>query len=465
MKRLTTILTFIILTSMLLVACQPAPAAEEEGPGIADVKAPEDVTMPEYEAPEGEEEEAPAAPALELSSVNIGVLLPLTGALAEFGSNFRSSADLAKMNLDAAGFPTELEVGDTETNPVAGTESARTLVDVQGVPVLIGGAASSTTISVAETVAIPNEVLQISYASSSPLISGLPADEGKDFLYRTVASDGMQGVVLAIMAMEEGYESVSVLFVNNSYGQGLSLQFKYSFEKRGGTVPKMVPHDEAPAPTYVAELRQIMEDTPDAIVALSYPGHATVYLKEFFEGGYSETTDLIFVDGTKSLDLPEEVGADLLAGFKGTAAVASEEASPDAFKTEFEAEFGELPPLPYMDTTYDAIIVARLAAGLAEANGMEVTGASIRDYLRDVANEPGEKIGPGLEDLKKAFELIAAGEDIDYEGAVGVFFDEYGDILSPIEVWQYTAADPFIETVDVYEVGSFPLEPIPEGFE
>jgi basic membrane protein A len=59
-RRIYAIVALLTLAAFVLGACAPAPAAEEEGPAVADVKAPADVQMPEYEAPEGEEEEAPA---------------------------------------------------------------------------------------------------------------------------------------------------------------------------------------------------------------------------------------------------------------------------------------------------------------------------------------------------------------------------------------------------------------------
>ena len=47
--------------------------------------------------------------------------------------------------------------------------------------------------------------------------------------------------------------------------------------------------------------------------------------------------------------------------------------------------------------------------------------------LRDVANAPGMVIRPG--EWAKAKEAIAAGEDINYEGASGAIeFDENGDV-------------------------------------
>ena len=66
----------------------------------------------------------------EAKPVKIGVLIPLTGPLAEFGKAFRLSTDMAAAQLTEAGFPVELKYGDTETSAIPGVEAARTLVDL-----------------------------------------------------------------------------------------------------------------------------------------------------------------------------------------------------------------------------------------------------------------------------------------------------------------------------------------------
>ena len=69
--------------------------------------------------------------------------------------------------------------------------------------------------------------------------------------------------------------------------------------------------------------------------------------------------------------------------------------------------------------------------------GTTTDPTAIRDALRDVANPPGEVVGPGVDGIKRALELIAAGQDINYEGAAGpVDFDENGDVVGPIEIWK-----------------------------
>jgi branched-chain amino acid transport system substrate-binding protein len=388
----------------------------------------------------------------EKPAVKIGCLVPLTGALSEFGEGFRKAGDLAAKQFNEAGFKIELKYADTETSAIPGVEAARTLVDVERVVALVGAAASGVSLPIAESVSIPGQVPQISNASTSPLISFLPADEGKDFLFRTCPSDALQGVILGKLAADEGYKRASVFWVNNAYGQGLMERFKESFEYRGGKVVASVPHDEKPAPTYVAELKKIMGEKPDLMLALSYPGHATVYLKEFIEAGYKESTDLVFCDGTKSIEMPEKLGAENLAGYYGTAPGTVAGTSLSNFENDYKAEYGELPPLPFMSNFYDAVFVAALAAAACDAAGKEISPVNVRDMLREVSNPPGDTINAGIDGIKKSLELLKGKKKINYEGAAGaVDFDKNGDVVTPIEIWKYTTTEPYIETVRMEE--------------
>jgi len=384
----------------------------------------------------------------EAKPIKIGALLPLTGALAEFGSAFRLSGDLAAEQLAEAGFPIQIRYADTETSAIPGVEAARTLVNVEKVVALVGAAASGVTIPVAETISIPNQIPQISYASTSNLISALPADQGKDFLFRSTAADWVQGAVLGRETAKGGAKTAAVMYINSPYGQGLLEDFTKSFEANGGKVVAAIPHDEKPAPTYVSELRQLMQSNPDVMLCISYPAHATVYLKEFFEAGYQNRTRPLFCDGTKSVELPKALGGKTLAGYFGTTAAPPEGESVNNFQRAFKGKYGEIPPLPYLDTVYDAVVLVALAAAAAQYEGLPVNGINVRDKLREVANPPGEVVLPGVDGLKKAFELLKAGKDINYEGAGGSQdIDENGDVVSPIEIWKFIETEPFVERV------------------
>ena len=372
-----------------------------------------------------------ASPAQE--DVQVGTLMTYTGALREFGPKIHQGAELAANQLTAAGLSINLLTEDTETNPIAAASAARKLVDLNRVVAIVGALASSSTMSAAESVTIPNSVVLISPASTSPAISDLPADRGRDFLFRSVPSDALQGRLAGTLAAAR-VGTASILYVNNPYGLGLAENFSAAFEAAGGAVLAMVPHDETPGESYTAELRQALAGDPDVLAAYSYPQHAKIYLKEAIE--FYQYGAFLFADGTKSQELIDEVGAANLEGLMGTAPGSAGGAPRETFISQYEEAYGEKPPLPFIENAYDAMAVVGLAAFRARANGAEVTGTSVRDNLRAVASPPGEVVGPG--DFARAFALIEAGEEVNYEGAAGSMdFDDAGDVVTPIEVWRY----------------------------
>ncbi|HEX7003441.1 MAG TPA: ABC transporter substrate-binding protein [Trueperaceae bacterium] len=396
--------------------------------------------------------------------VKIGTLNAYTGALAEFGPAIRNGAELAAKQINEAaeavfGGPIiELVHADAATNPAVAVDQARSLVNTEGVVAIVGALSSGVTVPVAESVAIPSEVVMISPASTSPLISVMETDS--DWLFRTVASDALQGIVGAQLARGEivdGYEGMTAatIYVNNPYGQGLSRAFAEAFEARGGQVLAQVPHPEEPQPTYASVLESALAGDPDIVLAISYPGQATVYMAEARD--LYAFDDWQLVDGTKSLEIVEAVGAEALAGDYGTAPGADPSwAGQERFVEQYEAEYGDRPPLPFIDTAYDAVATLGLAIAQTIADGEEVTSAAIRDRLRQVAGPEGEVVGVG--EFEEAFRLIELGTDIDYTGAAGtVDYDDAGDVVTPVEIWQFNDAGE-IESVMIRTADQIPTE-------
>ncbi len=378
--------------------------------------------------------------------VKVGTLLSYTGPLKEFGPNLKNGCELAAKQLKAAGLNIVLIHEDSETSAIPATNAAKKLVEVDRVVAIVGALASGVTVPVAESVTCPSGVVQISPASTSPLITVLPSDKDADVLFRTCPSDALQGVIAGKLAVTFS-KTASVLYVNNPYGQGLALQFEKSYEKRRGKVLAMVPHDEKAAESYTAELKRALEGKPDIICAFSYPDHAKVYIKEAIE--FFKFKNFLYCDGTKSYDIVKAVGANNVQGRWGTAPGAAKTDSYVIFNADYRAEYGVLPPLPFITNAYDGTAAIGLAAYAAKAKGLPMTSKNIRDNLRKVANPPGEVIKPG--EFKKAFELLDQGKDINYEGAAGsVDFDENGDVVTPIEIWRYLKGDMVTVTVEMW---------------
>lgn len=376
---------------------------------------------------------AAVIPGVQAAELKVGSLMSMTGPLKEFGPNIFNGVKLAAKQINAAGFAVKVINEDTQTSAIPGVNAAKKLVQIDKVPAIVGAVSSGVTIPVAESVTCPAGVLLISPSSTNPLMTYLPADKGKDFLFRTCPSDALQGVILGKLCASYN-KTASVLYVNNPYGQGLAQQFKKSFEKRGGKVLAMIPHDEKVAETYTAELKKALAGKPDILCAFSYPQHAKIYLREAIE--FFHYKHFLFCDGTKSEDIIKAVGAKNLEGQMGTVAASPGGQALVLFSSDYKAAYGKLPPLPYITNAYDAMAVIGLAAYAAQVKGLPMTSKNIRDNLRKVANPSGETILPGQ--FKKAFDLLKKGQAIDYDGAGGaVNFDKHGDVRTPIEIWKY----------------------------
>lgn len=394
-------------------------------------------------APDEDAADDGAAEADDLGELRVGALMPMTGDLQAYGETSLNGVQLAVRQINdqggVNGREVVIEVGDTQTAPQPGIDAAQQLVNVFGAHAVIGALSSGVTIPVAQSVTREEGVLQISPASTSPVITDLDDD---DFLFRTVPSDAFQGLALSELVVEDGLEGVSILYINNDYGEGLAESFTASFEASGGNVVATQAYDDG-AGSYRGELSSVASDDAEALVLIGYPENGITILRQALEGGHFDR--FVFTDGLKSPDIIDSVGAEALEGSFGSVPQAPEGSqAAELYAAAYDDAYGERPPQPFIDTAYDAAFVVALAAQAAGSRDRE----TIRDHLREVANAPGEEILPG--EWSKAVDLLEAGEDIHYSGASGsIEFDENGDVAGSFAHWVIEGGA--IRTVRVFE--------------
>ena len=379
-------------------------------------------------------------------TLKIAFLADFSGSLAEFGPEIQKGVELAIKHINEGGGvfgnDVELVIGDTQLDETAAVEEARRLVEIEGAHAIVGPLSSAIAIAVAESVTGDAEVPTVSPSATSPLVTGA-RDNG--FLFRSTISDAAQAPVLADLVASLGFDHVGVLFINDAYGQGLADGFEAAF---GGTVNK-VAIDDGQA-SYLAELQQAAGGGAQALIAISFPEAAKVYLREALENDIFDT--FVFVDGTKSQELIDEIGAENLDGFRGTAPVGGPaNPSQEAWEAAYTAEYGELPTLPFVREAYDATIAIALAAALADSTD----GAAIRDAMVRVASPGGEVVIPGAESIKRALELVNDGIDVNYEGvATTLDWNDAGDVTTGfVGIWRYAGG-----TIEELETVPFSLE-------
>lgn len=372
--------------------------------------------------------------------LQLGILMGVTGGLESLGPPIRDSAQLAIQQVNDADteFSVSSQFEDTATDPTQGISGAEALVN-EGFPMICGALSSSVTIQVAENVAIPNQVVMCSPASTSPAITGL---EDNDFVWRTPPTDRLQGQVLAQVATENfDASSASTFFLNNDYGQLLAESFESAFTNRGGSIAASVSFEEAQS-SYTSRLSQALEDDPDVMIVIGYPASGNQIFRDYYANYSDDDVDILVTDGLKDGTLPGDIGNDM-SNVQGTAPLA---AGPgvEFFRQQYEEAYGSS-QIPFRAQSYDAAAVLMLAGAAAG----ESSGTAIRDQVAAVANPDGSEVTP--ESLVDGLEMAAAGDEIQYQGASSVVdFDDAGDIrAATYELFGFTSEG--IEQLDTIQ--------------
>jgi ABC-type branched-subunit amino acid transport system substrate-binding protein len=391
------------------------------------------------------DEATPEEPAEERDvsfDLRLGVVTSFTGDLSDFGEPLDRAGQIAVELIDEAldeqgveGVSVEIVASeDDQTSATPGVEAATKLVQTDDVHVIIGSLASAVTIPIAESVAIPNQIVQISPASTSPAITFLE-DDG--FVWRTPPSDGLQGQLLAdVMAEEFGAEAtVNTGTRNDAYGTALIQVFEEAWREGGGTIGQSVSWNPE-ATTFDTEAQRLVQGSPDAWVIVDFPETWAKVGPAVVRAGGWEPEQTFTTDGLASDDLPGDVGERATEGMRGTRPAPGGEApAGEAFGRVFEERAEGIGRQTFDAQAFDAVMLAFLAALKAGSSDPE----AIRDNLQDVSGPPGDPYT--FEELGDAIQAVLNGEDVDYEGASGpINFDENGD-PSPegaiYETWEF----------------------------
>lgn len=378
----------------------------------------------------------------------IGSLLPLTGDSAPMGSPMQTGVQLAVKHVNQAGGilgrKLECVYKDSGSMPTPGVDAAMKLVKVDKVPYIIGGFSSGVSMAVAKGVTIPNGIVQTGQGCTSPMLSIM---DDNDFFFRTCMHDLYQGAALAEMMWNDGLRKIVIPYANNPYGLGIADTTALRFKELGGEVLAKIPH-ELGKPSYKAELAMTFNPNPDGVAMIVYPEDMIVMGKQAIAMGYGpDKVPWYGCDAWMASEVIEGIGAKNLEGVKGTASGVLAGPSLETFKKEYKKEFGTFPQKPFIEPGYDAVVAFAVAVARSGKLPEELTSKDVKDNLRPANNAPGNKFYAGPEEIKKGLDWATEGEDTDYVGvASAVDFDEYGDIVGAVAIWQVKGGE--IEIVE-----------------
>jgi len=164
----------------------------------------------------------------------IGIILPMTGSTADYGTDFNRGALLAEEEINAAGgvngHPIKLVHGDSKNSAKDGVAEFKRLVEVEKLPAII---------STMTGVIVPQ--FPISRETATPMMCvGAITPEirkgGATVFSNYPLADDEEKEIAEYIINKLGQKTAAIIYENSAYGKTLSAIFIEEFKKLGGTI-------------------------------------------------------------------------------------------------------------------------------------------------------------------------------------------------------------------------------------
>ena len=234
-------------------------------------------------------------------TVQVGIVLPLTGSQAAFGEIEQRSFELALEEINAAGGingkKLEFLMEDDTGRPEVGRSVAEKLITKDKVVMLGGGYSSSVTAGLAG-VAQQNRIPFLINTGSADDIT----EKGFDYVFRLnpPASEYSSGVEEFLEKVVKP-KSVAILYENTKFGTSSSKSFAKSCEKLGIKVLLNEGYEHAGI-DYKPILIRVKQLNPDILYMVSYVMDAALLMRQSRE---LQLTPKLFIGGGAGFTLPE----------------------------------------------------------------------------------------------------------------------------------------------------------------
>ena len=351
--------------------------------------------------------------------VKVGILLGFTGAVESLTPLMAESVELAfkevttNEDLDKD-IDFRLLKADTACDNINFAKNSATKLVKDGVEAIIGAACPNITKEVAKEILIPKKILMISPADNSNELITL---KDNAYLFRTTPSKIRGSEILADITKDRGIRKIAISYSNEKEYKKFAKAFSDALDKKNVKTTIMLSHNKN-VNDYSKHISALSAAGGDALAVISDINlGGDQIIKSVLDTGMfkifilsENMVDQKIIDNFKEKDLKKSFG--YVSGFSN---LGSEKFINIAQKA------GVDPFSPYTFESYDAAAVVILS-NFAKIYSENISN---KDAIYSIANKPGVKIYPG--EIKKAINILREGKTINYEGATGVEFDNFGD--------------------------------------
>ena len=168
-------------------------------------------------------------------TITLGMIGPLTGSVAVYGTHIENGVKLAIEEINAAGGVTlsdgthqlAVEVKDDQGDSTECVNAMNALIS-DGIQLVVGSATSGCT-SAITSIANSEGVVMITPSGTADSLTTT-----MDYVFRTCFRDSFQGELAAQYALDEGYTKVGVVYCSaDTYSAGLRDAFIAACQDKG----------------------------------------------------------------------------------------------------------------------------------------------------------------------------------------------------------------------------------------
>ncbi|MEV8253182.1 ABC transporter substrate-binding protein [Rhodoglobus sp. NPDC076762] len=359
-------------------------------------------------------------------TLNIGALVPQSGALEKFGPAVSAAIALAAQDVNDAQANLTVNIETKDSGDSTGTtaeDAAAELIESRNT-VIIGGLSNGVSKKVIDAITDAG-VVQISPANDSPDFSNY---DDSQLYWRTSPSCALEGSALGKAMAERIDGSVAIFSEDALCGPLLPRAVSESFLRGGGEVIVQETIDDA-ATGLDAQITDALAAKPDAVAILGTT-QAEKIAQAFIAAGYPG--EKLFFSGLSLGERGAGFAADSLTG-----SIVTHPGLDVSTISDFTDRLLEINPalkdFSYAAESYDAVILASLAALAAQ----KISGEGIASKMQEVSGGSGD--GEVALNFADAAKIILDGRTVDYDGVSGpITLSDNGDPRGAIiGIYQY----------------------------
>jgi branched-chain amino acid transport system substrate-binding protein len=220
----------------------------------------------------------PAVLRAQAPAFKLGILQPVTGALAQDGDLGRTGAELAIREINAAGgikalggARIEMVFGDARSNPEAGTQEVERM-QAEGVAAIVGGFASPICLAASQAASRYDLPYVVDVGVSDAIVTrGLKNTFRFAPGFGTVTTVALDNLTKLNEAAGKPAKTVVLVHEDGLFGSGLAKLMQAELPKRGFEVLETIAHP-TPARDMGNVALRIRSLNPDIVIPSSYYG-------------------------------------------------------------------------------------------------------------------------------------------------------------------------------------------------